>query len=334
MMFTLIGIMLTFLDKIPQKENKASDTEDKYGVILEVVQKPNIDIDGFSVYEEPLPFINEFTVISETQESDGEPVEIKQDEYGNDYKFYYEEGASAIRITVKPKMDGLRIFPLDSNVTGRTEWGSVISDKDDDDTCDSPSEDGHNFSEVNGWIINMDQTGETMIISRYKRYGSEGKGEDNFPVIKFAIVNPNQDKHYLPNGYNQGNRVDVFAGNTGPTTMHDQNKNNEKNNYVYLTSFAEIGKRPQSRTETPIDALKENIREFNELIKIFSTFLYAVSILTAVLTTGINIYKFATSSSHPVMRRQAITNLLVSFICTAILGGIGLFGTLILQITL
>lgn len=66
------------------------------------------------------------------------------------------------------------------------------------------------------------------------------------------------------------------------------------------------------------------IGEFKDEIGVIGNFLIAFSAVTSVLVFIIHFVKLSISPSHPIMRHKIMMELLVSAVCTSLIGAIGL----------
>lgn len=76
------------------------------------------------------------------------------------------------------------------------------------------------------------------------------------------------------------------------------------------------------------------IKDFQDIIRLITNFLFGFSILNGILCLIISVIKYSSSSTHPMLRRQSIIDLGASAICIALLGSVKLLASLIIQISL
>ena len=83
---------------------------------------------------------------------------------------------------------------------------------------------------------------------------------------------------------------------------------------------------------------KETLRNaWNAFIleyRIIMAWIAGIGALTSVLIFIFHMVQLGNLSSHPIKRREAMMNLMISMICTALLGGLGVITGLFYQIML
>ncbi|ADO59519.1 hypothetical protein [Paenibacillus polymyxa] len=82
--------------------------------------------------------------------------------------------------------------------------------------------------------------------------------------------------------------------------------------------------------ETLINAWNAFILEY----RIIMAWIAGMGALTSVLIFIFHMVQLGNLSSHPIKRREAMMNLMISMICTALLGGLGVITGLFYQIML
>lgn len=344
LMFLLLLMMLSTVN-LPYINHAEGNEEDDYDYVIELkvianMNDPMISGSASLIEQEP-----EYCYFTATSSKIGEDKwEVTQDKYGNDSKFYYTSENGGVEITIT----AFNSYYIYSSHMGNTssdlkepqkeDYGYTYNNKEGVYYWDGDGEAEYNEAYqlwveaqgvketvVNGWIIQMDESGQVMTISRADRK-INGEGYQSPTVIEFWISK--EPPNYA---YSQLDHIDVFAGEHGQTQFINQDPNDVNNN-VYLVTNSIVGQRPEKNVTTIIDKIKYYIARFKEPIFLFTSFLYGIAIFTTMLGIAINTFKLATSSSHPVYRRDAVINLLTSFICASLLGGIVLFSKLIMDI--
>lgn len=95
---------------------------------------------------------------------------------------------------------------------------------------------------------------------------------------------------------------------------------------VYMFIFASAIKLSSANdTQRFEEATNELLNEFGFYVSVF----IGISMLISLYSLIVNFIKLAGSSGNPSARSEAIKNLLVAGLCTALLGGIGIIQALV-----
>lgn len=342
-LYITLLIIITFA-KTPPIISFAEDSEEEYldDFNVELI----VESEG-TQYLTSEPTYKNFTATSRHLIDDS-LVSIRPDKYGNNGLFCYPDGGTGVEVTVTA--NGLYIYPKINGITGAdvempnendyTEYSGgfvptqqFTSDEAKDEYLTLYQQWANsqraNDAVINGWRIWMDENGQTMKIARETRklYSA---GWNLKTSVRFYI---SKTKPTIQ--YSQTPAIDVFAGDHYGIGLYDQNSaGGNGNNNAYLSDNSVVGIRPDENRVTIYDTIREFVSRFNELIFLFANFFLGFALITTILITAINIFKLATSSSHPVYRRDAIINLLTSFVCVSLLGAIDLFANLIIHISM
>lgn len=95
--------------------------------------------------------------------------------------------------------------------------------------------------------------------------------------------------------------------------------------YVYTTIGASAYDRDMSKLKTAFTAF------FDEYRMIIG-YITAIGLLTSILVFIYHMIQLANMASHPVLRRKTMTNIMISLICTALLGGMTVINFLFYEI--
>ncbi|WPS85461.1 hypothetical protein SMD22_02180 (plasmid) [Brevibacillus halotolerans] len=82
--------------------------------------------------------------------------------------------------------------------------------------------------------------------------------------------------------------------------------------------------------EKLVNAWNAFILEYRFVLAGFS----AIGVLTSILIFIYHMLQLGNLSSHPIKRRESMGNILISLVCTALLGGLGLLTTLFYEVLL
>lgn len=157
-------------------------------------------------------------------------------------------------------------------------------------------------TEVNGKKIQLTR--------KYKPKGAR------YNLEFFLSYNPS------PNKTSYDGTVDQSGGHSSSSSGGD------------FTSNAVVGSRPDNTSTTLWTDILKGVKEFRGLINLITNIILAIAILTSILITIINVVKFSTSSSHPVLRREASINLLTCAICIALLAATKYISVLIIDLAM
>ena len=149
-----------------------------------------------------------------------------------------------------------------------------------------------------------------------------GKVENSTFTVSFAIFNAIEHDDF------QGSNFSYSSNGSSSTTTSILQKNSIK-----FTHEAIVSSNNKSTTNTNwVSKVKTNLRSFENMISMATSFYIALSILTSLLSLMIATVKMSTMPSHPIKRRETMINLICSIICLALTAGATLFSRLILQI--
>lgn len=101
-----------------------------------------------------------------------------------------------------------------------------------------------------------------------------------------------------------------------------------------FTTLAEVGDRPINKVKSLWSDVLTKVNDFRDIINLITNILLALGVLTSFLLLILNAFKYATASTHPILKREASVNLLICFVCIALLGSIKYVSFLIINIAM
>lgn len=179
----------------------------------------------------------------------------------------------------------------------------------------------YNKNEDRWGVLFSSQDGKKVIISR-KVTSKTNIGKQTYNIC-VSSQNPNIV-------HNMGSTRTAFDG----THQADTSDNYWGLYTLSLDTNPVVGQRLADIRENLYDKIRENMKRFNRLIRILTTWIYGIAIFMAMLTLILSTLKLVMSNSHPLRRYEAIMNLLTCFICIALLGSITIITRFILEITM